>query len=98
MIHARHSHVVVYYAQLPNDYLAAIHKYGSKYLQKAPLPQPIRLRRTRTYLLGETADRVALFKLLAKLLSYMVNGTAHTGYLYNHPANPLHRIVLPFKL
>lgn len=93
VIHARHSHVVIYYARLPNSYLADIARFGSKYLQKAQVPQKIRLRRTRTYLLGQTEGRLALFNALAKLLCYMVSGQAHTGYLLDYPTNPLHTIV-----
>ena len=40
-----------------------------------------------------TADRVELFILLAKLLWYLTSERAHVGYLYNYPENPLHTIV-----
>ena len=90
VIHARHSHVIICYAKLPNNHLADIHKYGSRYLQKVQDPPRIRLRLTRTYLLGETVDRVVLFSLLAKLIWYMVSAKVCTRYLYDYPMNPLH--------
>jgi len=40
-----------------------------------------------------TTERVDLFKLLAKLLWYLISGRAHIGYLYNYNENPIHTIV-----
>ena len=42
-----------------------------------------------------TVERVELFKLLAKLLWYLISGRSHVGYLYNYDQNPLHRAVWP---
>lgn len=39
-----------------------------------------------------TAERVELFKLLAKLLWYLISGNSHAGYLFNYNYNPIHNI------
>ena len=40
-----------------------------------------------------TDERIELFKLLAKLLWYLISGRSHVGYLFNYDDNPIHKIV-----
>jgi hypothetical protein len=45
-----------------------------------------------------TAERIELFKLLSKLLWYLISGRSHVGYLFDHNDNPLHKIVIPLSV
>jgi hypothetical protein len=93
VIYANHSSVTIYYAHLPNLYLREISKYGKKYNTCRTFQRQIQLRRTKKHSLRNTSERVELFILLAKLLSYLISGRSHVGYLYDYNDNPLHKIV-----
>lgn len=93
VIHALHAKVTIYYARLPSTYLANIAKYGFKYLKKSPDKTHVTLARSPAFHLTDTTERVEFFKILAKLLYYMVSGRSHLGYLHNHYDNRIHQIV-----
>ena len=48
--------------------------------------------------MGNTVERVSLFRLLAKLVYYLSSGKSHVGYLFNHEQNPIHQIVRPQEI
>jgi hypothetical protein len=93
VIFGTHSTISIYYAKLPNEYLANIAQYGVRYLQKSE--QHVKLRCTKRYHMRDTAERVELFHILAELLWYLISGRSHVGYLYNYADNPLHKLVYP---
>jgi hypothetical protein len=93
-MHGNYSSITIYYSKFPNSYLSEIVKYGTEYLQRSSLKQRIKLRRTKTFDMRCTTERVELFRLLAKLLWYLVSGKSHVGYLFNYDDNPLNQIVL----
>lgn len=101
VIHGSHSSVAIYYAKLPNLYLSEISRYGKKwknhtnraYNPTKTFKERVKLVRTKKFSLRETAERVELFTVLAKLLWYLISGKARVGYLYNYTDNPLHKIV-----
>ena len=93
MIHGSHASVTIYYAKLPNNYLVNIAQHGVKYLQQCHPRQPIKLHRTKIFHVRNPVERVQLFKILVKLLWYLVSGKSHVGHLYNHTRNPLHILV-----
>ena len=94
VLHGSHSSVTIYYAKLPHSYLAEIARHGKNYLHRCATKQRISLRRTKKFHLQHTGERVELYRILAKLLWYLIGGRSHVGYLFNYAENPLHRIVL----
>ena len=94
MIHAIHSSIIIYYAKIPNSFLAGLAEHGGEYRNKAERPLPrIVLKKTKVYHLRDANERAEIFLLLAKLVWYLASGEAHVGYLYNHPENAIHKIV-----
>ena len=81
---------MIYYAELPNEYLAAIAKHGIHYRQQFNDQISITLRRTEVYHLRKTVERAKVFTLLAKLVWYLLSGRSHVGYLRNTIFNPIH--------
>jgi hypothetical protein len=94
VVHGSHSSVIIYYAKLPNTYLAEIAQYGANYSERSTLKQRVKFRRTKKFHMRDTGERVELFRLLAKLLWYLISGRSHVGYLFNYPGNPIHQAVL----
>ena len=91
---------MIYYAKLPNPFLAGIAKYGAHYLSTLPKPEGRRaptviLRKSKVYHLRDATERGEIFTHLMKLIWYLVSGDAHVGYSYNHPRNPIPKIVSP---
>jgi len=88
---------MIYYCKFPNQYLADISKFGKKFLThpNRNFRGKVKLLRTNKYSLRNTGERVAIFKLIAKLLWYLISGESRVGFLYNYPDNPLHDIVIP---
>ena len=60
--------------------------------RRTPLEEPVQLQRTKKFHMRNSAERVELFHLLAKLIWYLVSGRSHVGYLFNYPDNPIHKI------
>ena len=83
----------MYYAKFPNSYLADIVQHGKDYLVNSALKQRVRLHHSRKFYMGKAQDRVDLYRLVAQLLTYLVSGRSHVGYLYNYDENPIHEIV-----
>jgi len=78
----------LYYAKLPNDYLARIAQYGASYSTRFPHETKVKLHRSRAYMMKNAADQAAFYQLVAKLLWYLASGESHVGYLCNCPRNP----------
>jgi hypothetical protein len=93
VIFGTHSTISIYYAKLPNSYLADIAQYGVRYMERSPNKYRVKLRCTKKYHMRVTKERVELFHVVAKLLWYLISGKSHVGYLYNYDDNPLHRLV-----
>ena len=79
--------IYLFYAKLPNQYLARISEHGAKYAEKFPMAK-VRLCQSRPYMMKKSEDQGAFYRLLAKLLWYLVSGKSHVGYLCNCPRNP----------
>ena len=92
MVHGSHASIRIYYAKFPNEYLSEIARYGAHYHNRSSLNIGVTLQRTKKFHMRDAAERVELFHLLAKLLSYLVSGRSHVGYLFNYVANPIHYI------
>lgn len=54
----------------------------------------IQLRRTREYHFRSPKELGLLFQELTCLILYLCSGKAQTGYLFNYPDNPLHKLVI----
>ncbi len=99
VIHCRHDAVRIYYAELPNVYLRRIFKYGAeqwKHLDEYlgyKRADRVKLRRTRVYHFRSPKELGLLFQEVAYLILYLRSGQARTGYLFNYPENPLHKLV-----
>ena len=87
VIHIRHAKIHLFYAKLPNQYLARISEYGAKYAEMFP-EEKVRLCQSRPYMMKKTEDQAAFYHLLAKLLWYLSSGKSHVGYLCNCSRNP----------
>ena len=100
VLHGSHSSVTIYYCKFPNQYLSEISRFGKKFLThpERTFHGKVKLLRTNKYSLRNTRDRVAIFKLIANLLWYLVSGKSRVGFLYDYPENPLHDIVFPLHL
>jgi hypothetical protein len=88
VIHSSHDVITLFYAKLPNEYLAAIVQYGRSY--KPSTLSSIKLRQSGKFHLRNSMERQAIFELLAKLFWYLQSGRAHVGFLFNQPDNPIH--------
>jgi hypothetical protein len=96
VIHGLHSSIFIYYAKLPNKFLADVAEHGIHYLEKVRNPPVISLRKTKPFHLSKTDERAEIFTLLAKLFWYLRSGDSHVGYLNKHLAhNPIHNAVHP---
>jgi hypothetical protein len=84
----------VYYAKFPNSYLKEIVQLGANYETKSTTKYRVTLRRTKPFHIAEIEDCIALFNLFAELLTYLVSGKSHVGYLREYENNPIHQIVL----
>jgi hypothetical protein len=90
VVHALHSSIIIYYARLPNKFLAAIAEHGIDYLDRIREPYRVTLRCTKVYHLRKANERAEIFTLLAKLFWYLISGKSHAGYLFNYSDNPIH--------
>ena len=88
MIHIRHAKIYLFYAKLPNIYLARLSEYGAKYAETFPSEKKVVLCQSRPYMMKRAEDQAAFYRLLAKLLWYLGSGKSHVGYLCNCPRNP----------
>jgi hypothetical protein len=94
VIHALHSSIFIYYARLPNKFLADVARHGVHYLERVSNKPRITLRKTKPYHLSKKDERAEIFMLLAKLFWYLRSGESHVGYLNKHFArNPIHEAV-----
>jgi hypothetical protein len=94
VIHCGHNSVTIYFATLPNDYLAGIACYGSKYLHKLRNAERVTLHRTCKYHMRDPTELVKLLQVLVHLLIHLTSGNAHIGYLFNYDENPLHNLAI----
>jgi hypothetical protein len=83
----------LYYAKFPHDYLREIATHSWDELGIRRLRKQVVLCRSQKFHMMKIQERVALFRLIAHLFTYLVSGRSHVGYLYNYPSNPIHKIV-----
>ena len=93
VLHCRHTTMCMYYAKLPNEYLQEIVRLGANYSSKSTINHQVALRRSRKFHMTNIEECLELFTLFAQLLTYLVSGSSHVGYLHNYPENPIHKIV-----
>jgi len=92
LIHVRHSHVRLFYSQLPIAYLRNIAKHGERYRQSVPEPQGVELQHTKRYELSDPFLRQEFFKVLCRLVTYLSSGKSHVPLLWDIPENALHTV------
>jgi hypothetical protein len=89
VVHIRHTRVYLYYAKLPNTYLARIAEHGAHYARQFPsLEHKVKLYQSEGYSMKKPEDQAKFYVQLTKLLWYLSSGESHVGYLYNSPRNP----------
>jgi hypothetical protein len=93
VIHCSHDSVTIYFAILPNEYLAAIAQDGRHYLKQSHSIPTVHLHHIRKYHMWAASEIARLFQVLVNLLYYLSSGEAHVGYLFNYDDNPLHKLV-----
>lgn len=87
MVHIRHTRVYLFYAKLPNTYLARITEHGAQYARRFPEHQ-VKLCQSEGYSMKKPEDQAKFYVQLTKLLWYLSSGESHVGYLCNSPRNP----------
>ena len=98
MIHIRHAKIHLFYAKLPNTYLARITEHGAKYSEKYKGTK-VRLSQSRPFMMKNATDQASFYRLLSKLLWYLASGKSHVGYLCNCRENQfVAKSVLRFSL
>jgi hypothetical protein len=83
----------LYYAEFPNAYLREIAEHSWDDLLNLKLRKQVTLYRSEKFHMLATQERVAFFRLMAHLFTYLASGKSHVGYLYNYLSNPIHKIV-----
>src|SRR5579859_2875205 len=79
-----------YYCRFPKTYVDAYVKYGIQLSEKSE--ESVTMIQSDGYDLFKRRGRVECFKLLAKLLFYLVSGQADILYLKNDRVNPLWKV------
>jgi hypothetical protein len=88
VVHARHATFYLFYAKFPNRYLRDITLHGSEYLQNCPTPHTIHICQSEPYRMRYPEQQASFFRLMGKLLYYMVSGYSSIGYLAKDEWNP----------
>jgi hypothetical protein len=92
VIHARDTTITLFYARLPNHYLARVSQHGAKYA--SAFSEKVQLYQIEAFSMDEVQDQAELYVLLSKLLWYLVSGDSHVGLLSNCPGNPFNEVFL----
>jgi len=85
----RHSTFYVYYCRFSVVYLQKFVQYGLNVGDHLATNEKISLLRSKPYNFTVTAERVAFFELMARLLFYVTSGEAEIRCLANNTDNPL---------
>lgn len=91
VLHARHATFYLFYAKFSNTYLRDIAKYGSEYLFHIPNPERIIIKQSRPFRMRLPQHQAAFFRLITKVLCYLVSGNSCVGYLAKDEHNPYYR-------
>lgn len=78
-LHVRHSDLSIYHSVFEIGYLKLVEKYGPRLYKKHQ--SSCRLHRSKAYNLLHEEDRVAAFRVISKLLFYILSGKAEIRYL-----------------
>lgn len=81
VFHARHATFYIFYAKFPNRYLRDIVHYGAEYKTRVTPPEEVIIQQSRPFRMRKPKDNAEFFKLISKLVYYIVSGQSRTGYL-----------------
>jgi hypothetical protein len=95
VVHARHATVYLFYAKFPNTYLHDIARYGSSYKTSVANPIKIQIRQSRPYRMRHPQHQADFFRLLSRILYYMISGNSNIGYLAKDEWNPYYNGITP---
>jgi hypothetical protein len=95
VVHARHANVYLFYAKFPNTYLRDIARYGSEYKHRIADPIKIQICQSRPYQMRHPQHQADFFRLLSRILYYMISGNSNVGYLAKDEWNPYYNGVPP---
>jgi hypothetical protein len=98
VVHARHATVYLFYAKFPNTYLRDIARYGSSYKTSVANPIKIQIRQSRPYRMRHPQHQADFFRLLSRILYYMISGNSNIGYLAKDEWNPYYNGITPVSL
>ena len=87
MIHARHATFYLFYAKFPNQYLRDIAKYADEYKTQVVQTHQIVIQQSRPFRMKEPTDQAEFYRLLSKLLYYLVSGQSNVGFLTAQKSN-----------
>ena len=93
VFHARNKTFYIFYAMFPNRYLRDIVVHGAEYKARVPVPTEIVIRQSKPFRMWNPTHQAEFFKLLSKVLCYLVSGQSHAGYLAAQPWNPYFVII-----
>jgi hypothetical protein len=94
VLHARHATFYIFYAKFPNKYLRDIVLHGAEYKAHVTAPIKVIIQQSRPFRMRKPKDNAEFFKLLSKVLYYIVSGNGCIGYLAAKDWNKYYRAVL----
>ena len=97
VFHARHATFYIFYAKFPNTYLRDIVRHGADYKARVTTPVEVVIQQSRPFRMRKPKDNAEFFKLVSKLLYYLVSGQSRTGYLATGRWNKYYLAVLGAK-
>jgi len=89
----RHSTFYIYYCRFSVAYLQKFVQYGLNVGDHLATNEKMSLLRSNPYDCTVTAERVAFFELMARLLFYVTSGEAEIRCLANNTDNPLWEVI-----
>ncbi len=93
----RHSTFYIYYCRFSVAYLQKFVQYGLNVGDHLVTNEKMSLLRSKPYNCTVTAERVAFFELMARLLFYVTSGEAEIRCMANNTDNPLLEVI-SFKI
>ena len=94
VLHARHATFYIFYAKFPNKYLRDIVLHGAEYKTRVTAPVEVIIQQSRPFRMRKPKDNAEFFKLLSKVLYYIVSGNGRIGYLAAEDWNKYYRAAL----
>jgi hypothetical protein len=92
VIHARHATFYLFYAKFPSRYLRDVAKYTNEYKTKAVQTHQVVIQQSRPFRMKDPKDQAEFYKLLSKLLYYLVSGQSYVGFLASQKWNKHYRL------